>query len=292
MSGEPYSDGGPARAWMFRAGVGVLVAVVGVVLYWVTHREEGKTMALSQEQEKQLGAQAFNQVLSQSRILRDQPVVQQVKEVTERLERATANPRFLEATHIPQRHFDWSVAVVQSKEVNAFCLPGGKMVVYTGILPVCKTEAGLATVMGHEISHALARHGSQRMAQEHMAQIAMGGASVSLSDMSPAQRQQVLAALNAGARFGLLMPYGRKHESEADKLGLFLMATAGFDPREAVKFWMRMQKMSANRTPEFMSTHPSHETRIRDLEKLMPEALKLYKADPDLSDQPLKWPPR
>jgi predicted Zn-dependent protease len=132
--------------------------------------------------------------------------------------------------------------------------------------------------MGHEISHALAHHGAERMSQQKIAEIVVGVGGASLGNMSPEQRRRTMRALNAGAQFGILK-YSRKHESEADHIGLLLMATAGYDPRQAVKFWERMSKMGGGKQPpEFMSTHPSHETRIRDLEKWMPEALKLYKA--------------
>jgi predicted Zn-dependent protease len=170
----------------------------------------------------------------------------------------------------------WEVQVVRDRQVNAFCLPGGKIVVYTAILPVCETDAGLATVMGHEIAHALAHHGAERMAQQQMAQVAVSAAGSSMGDMDPAQRQRMMQVLNAGARFGILK-YSRSHESEADHVGLLMMATAGYDPRESVRFWARMRAQAGGgKTPEFLSTHPSHETRIRDLERWMPEALRLY----------------
>ena len=156
------------------------------------------------------------------------------------------------------------------------------------------TAAGLATVMGHEISHALAHHGAERMAQTQIAQVLLGGAAGSLGDMDPQQRVEVLRVLNAGAQFGILK-YSRKHETEADHMGLFLMAAAGYDPHETVKFWERMQSATkgGGRTPEFMSTHPSHETRIRDLLNLIPRAEPLYRASPDrdLPDEKLLWPP-
>jgi metalloendopeptidase OMA1, mitochondrial len=239
-------------------------------------------VAVNPEQEKALGLQAYQEVLSKSDVIREGPVVDAVRRITGRLVDATRNPDFLRITQLQQPpDFKWEVRVVRSQQVNAFCLPGGKMVVYTAILPVAETHAGLATVMGHEISHALAHHGAERMAQTQIAQILTTGAGASLGDMDPQQQQEVMRVLNAGAQFGILK-YSRKHESEADHMGLFLMAAAGYDPHETVKFWERMQKATkgGGGTPEFMSTHPSHETRIRDLTNWIPQAEPLYKANP------------
>jgi metalloendopeptidase OMA1, mitochondrial len=239
-----------------------------------------QVVALTPQEESRLGVQAFQEVLSQSDVLRDGPVVQAVREVAQRLAAATDNQRFLQETKQPAQKFEWQVRVVRSKEVNAFCLPGGKIVVYTAILPVAETDAGLATVLGHEISHALAHHGAERMAQQQIAQIGVLSAGASLGDMDPQHRNEVMMALNAGARFGILR-YSRRHESEADHMGLLLMAAAGYDPEESVRFWERMQKTSkGGAPPEFLSTHPSHERRIRDLTNWIPEAMPLYKAAP------------
>ncbi len=298
MSGEPDYGGGQARAWMMRIGVAVVLAAVGVGFIAVrscSRDPEGKITftELPADKEVALGVQAYNEVLKDARVIRSGPIVTQVRSVTNRLVKATSNPQFLEHFTLPDVPFRWQVEVVQSKEVNAFCLPGGKMVVYTGILPVCETEAGLATVMAHEISHALARHGNARMTQQKMVEVGLAGVSAGLGDMDPQQRQQVLRVLNAGSKFGILA-YSRKHESQADRIGIYLMAAAGFDPKEAVKFWERMKaRAGGGRTPEFASTHPSHETRIRDLVNLVPRAEPLYKSSPnrDLPDEKLKWPP-
>jgi metalloendopeptidase OMA1, mitochondrial len=246
-------------------------------------------VAVGGEQEKALGLQAYQEVLSQSDVVRGGPVVEAVRRVTDRLVKATANPEFLRITGLKgPPDFKWEVQVVRSQQVNAFCLPGGKMVVYTAILPVCQTDAGLATVMGHEIAHALAQHGAERMAQTQMVNIGMTAAGGALGNMDPNDRAKIMAVLNAGAKFGILK-YSRKHESEADHIGLLLMAAAGYDPRESVKFWERMRKMAGGgKTPEFLSTHPSHETRIRDLENWMPQALSLYKASGLAGEPPKK----
>ncbi|HYP16300.1 MAG TPA: M48 family metallopeptidase, partial [Opitutus sp.] len=172
--------------------------------------------------------------------------------------------------------FDWQVSVIRSDQANAFCLPGGKIAVYTGILKHTQNEAGLAAVMGHEMAHAIARHGSQRLLQSSLTQTVMMGASLSFTDMDWNQRRMVLAALGAGAQFGVLLPFSRKHEGEADELGLLYMARAGYDPAEAIAFWGRMAEAGGQQPPEIASTHPSHGTRIQHLRELLPKAQAEY----------------
>jgi predicted Zn-dependent protease len=178
--------------------------------------------------------------------------------------------------------FNWQVSVVANDQVNAFCLPGGKIVVYTGILPVAETEAGLATVIGHEVAHAVGRHGAQRVFQNQLVQTALVGASFSLSDLDYRQRQTIMGLLGAGATYGVLLPFGRDHETEADQMGLLYMARAGYDPREAIPFWERMGQAAGNGgPPEFMSTHPSHGTRIENLQAFMSRAIAEYEKASD-----------
>lgn len=260
----------------------ILIALVAIGFLMVQSCQEGpfgrrQHVAIDAEQEAALGAQAFTEVLSEGEVVGG-PLGEAVKQITDRLAKATQNPEFLRLTKQKPQDMGWEVRVLRSKEVNAFCLPGGKMVVYTGIVPVAQTNAGLAVVMGHEISHALAHHGAERMMHQKIAQIGVTAAGVSLGDLDPQQRMQVLQVLNAGAKFGILS-YSRKHESEADHMGILLMAAAGYDPREATRFWERMAKVSGGKSPpEFMSTHPSHETRISDLNGWIPDALPLYDA--------------
>jgi predicted Zn-dependent protease len=214
--------------------------------------------------------QAYQDVLDHERAVTSGPEFEMVKRVAARLAAATGTQG---------ADFDWRVSLIQSSEQNAFCLPGGKIVVYTGILPIAGNEAGLATVMGHEMAHATARHGAQRVLQQELAQTALIGAQVSLSQMDSRERAGVMAAIGAGAQYGVLLPFSRDHESEADKIGLHYMARAGYDPREAISFWERMSQLeNGGRVPEFASTHPSHETRIRDLQAEMPRALEEYQA--------------
>lgn len=235
-----------------------------------------RIVGLSPAEETSLGAQAFQQVLSESDIVTTGPAVEAVKRVAQRLADAAARPDVGQALGIPPRKFDWAFRIVRSNQVNAFCLPGGKVVVYTGILPVAETEAGLATVLGHEIGHALARHSAERMAQEQLVRLGQVAVAGSIGDLSPDQQRQVLAVMGAGSQFGVLLPFSRKHESEADHIGLILMAAAGYDPREAPRFWERMQRSGGARNPEFLSTHPSPEHRMRDLQGWASEAMPFY----------------
>jgi predicted Zn-dependent protease len=173
--------------------------------------------------------------------------------------------------------YAWEFSVVESKEVNAWAMPGGKVVMYTGILPLCKGEAGMAVVMGHEIAHVAARHGNERMSQALLVQ--MGGMALAAALRNrPAETQKLwLAVFGMGAQVGMLLPYSRLHEKEADRLGMILMAMAGYDPNNAVSFWERMAELNTgSKPPEFLSTHPSDATRIKLLKEELPEALGYY----------------
>ena len=169
--------------------------------------------------------------------------------------------------------------------MNAFCLPGGKVVVYTGILPVAESEAAFATVLGHEMAHATSRHGSQRVLEQNLAQTAMTGVAMSLSDVDYDKQRAIMGALGAGAQYGVLMPFSRKHESEADEIGLIYMARAGYDPRQSISFWERMEHTGRSQPPEFLSSHPSHGTRIQQLEAEMPKALEEYHKSASAEEQ-------
>lgn len=173
--------------------------------------------------------------------------------------------------------YKWEFNLVNSNEVNAWCMPGGKVVVYSGILPVTQTEAGLAIVMGHEIAHAVARHGNERMSQMMVTQLGGVALDVALSQKSEQTRALFNTAYGAGTTVGVILPHSRLQETEADKLGLIFAAMAGYDPREAPAFWQRMAAKGGSKTPEFLSTHPSNQTRIKDLQNYMPQALKYYK---------------
>lgn len=171
------------------------------------------------------------------------------------------------------KDYQWDYKLVESKEVNAWCMPGGKIVVYSGILPIAKDDAGLAAILGHEVAHALANHGQQRMSAGMLQQIVGMGLGVAVSEKSPETQQAFMQAYGITTQFGAMMPFSRSHESEADKIGLTLMAIAGYNPENAIYIWERMSASSGGQAPpEFMSTHPSNSTRIANIRSLIGSA--------------------
>jgi predicted Zn-dependent protease len=251
----------------------IIAAVVILFQYLGSNKfrdpETGKVHrgALSSGDEATLGLQSYQEVLSTSDVVSSGPDVDLVTRVARRL---------IPATGDVANDFQWEVSVVRSPQVNAFCLPGGKIVVYTGIIPLAQNEAGLATVMGHEMAHATLHHGSQRLLKQGLMQTAMMGAAAATGSMDNGKRQMVMAALAGGAQFGILLPFSRDQESEADHTGLLYMARAGFDPHEAITFWERMSKSGGAHPPAFMSDHPSDGARIERLKEEMPKAQAAY----------------
>jgi predicted Zn-dependent protease len=242
--------------------VALVVVALATACARVPYTNRSQLILVSQQEEMQLGAQAFQQTVKQSRVVQDPGVVQPIETVGRRLAAVANRP-----------DFQWQFVVLEdSKQANAFCLPGGKVAVYTGILPIAKDANGLAVVMGHEIAHAIARHGAERMSQATVAEL--GGQVVGAVTQSPA----VMAAYGLGAQYGVLMPYGRSQESEADRIGLMLMAQAGYDPRAAIGFWERMSNSDGDGPPEFLSTHPSHGTRAEQLQEWMNDAVAAYES--------------
>jgi metalloendopeptidase OMA1, mitochondrial len=231
--------------------------------------ETGKAVrvAMSPEQESRLGLQSYQEILAHSQPISRGPEYEMVIKVTSKLVKS------VDAT---SKDFSWEVSLLNDPQVNAFCLPGGKIAVFTGILPITQGEDGLATVLGHEIAHATARHGAQRLLTQQLAHTALMGAQISFSDMDRSQKQAVLGILGAGVHYGVLLPYGRKHELEADAMGLSYMARAGFNPAASIGFWTRMASTSQGAPSEFLSTHPAHVSRIARLKELLPEAIKEY----------------
>jgi metalloendopeptidase OMA1, mitochondrial len=237
--------------------------------------------------ENKLGAQAYQQVLQDPKVQlsSDPREVEPAKRVADRIIEAAKQSKYAETA----KAFDWEVSVIKDdKTVNAFALPGGKIAVYTGIYPVARNEAGLAAVMGHEVVHALARHGAERMSQGLATQVLLTGASVAMQTQGTPAAGAIMQALGLGAQVGVLLPFSRAHESEADHVGIILSAMAGYDPREAVALWQRMeQKAGSGQPPEFVSTHPSHETRIKQLQEWMPEALQHYEQSKKVDPAPM-----
>ena len=174
-------------------------------------------------------------------------------------------------------NFSWEFNLVKDTSVNAFCMPGGKVVVFEGILPITQNEVGMAVVLGHEIAHAVAKHSSERMSQQMMVQYGASLTNSLLSNKSEATRSTLNTIYGIGTEYGVMLPYSRKHEYEADQLGLIFLAMAGYDPNEAITFWQRMAANSGGAPIEFMSTHPSDANRIAKLKELLPEAMKYYK---------------
>jgi predicted Zn-dependent protease len=221
--------------------------------------------------------QQYDQFLKENRVSTNQAAVNMVKQTGAKIKDAVE--LYMQQNNLSDRleGYRWEFNLVENEMVNAWCMPGGKVVVYTGILPVTQDEAGLAVVMGHEIAHAIAEHGNERMSQQLLQQAGAVGLMVAMKD-EPVQTQAMwLAVYGVGTQVGIMLPYSRTHESEADRLGLIFMAMAGYNPSEAPEFWQRMASQGGGQPPEFLSTHPSHETRIENLNSWIPEAMKYYK---------------
>jgi predicted Zn-dependent protease len=292
MRQNPFGGGRQTHGGQRRGGINPrFILLIGFVLYgayyWFSNRTEdpytGEQVlidsSISADDEKALGLQAYEDILSKERpVDPNSQVARQVRAIADRLiakvpevEAAMAAGNGKQANGF-WRGFEWEVNVIESPQANAFCLPGGKMAVYTGLLPVAQNADAVAVVMGHEIAHALLRHGAQRMSQQKLSQI--GQMAGSMSGMDPQQQQMIQAAMG----YGYLLPYARKHETQADEVGLMLAAAACFNPQEAVPLWERMSEASGGQAPpEFSSTHPNPGTRIQNLQALMPKAMEYRK---------------
>lgn len=225
-----------------------------------------------------MSARQYDGFLKDNRLSGDSSGARLVRKVGERIRSAVETYFRDRGLRDELNGYAWEFNLVESEELNAWCMPGGKVVFYSGLIPVCGDEAGIAVVMGHEVAHAVAKHGAERMSEGLLAQ--MGGMALAKAvENKPGETQQLwMAAFGLGAQYGVLLPHSRGQESEADHLGLIFMAMAGYDPGAAVTFWQRMSSKSAGaKPPEFMSTHPSDETRIADIRRLLPEAMKYYR---------------
>lgn len=250
------------------------LAVSALIIACATNPFTGKkTMALVGNSEIFPSAfQQYSQFLSENKVItgtadakKIETIGTKIKVAAERWLTANGHADYLDG-------YQWEYKLVESKDVNAWCMPGGKIVFYTGILPICKTDAGIACVMGHEVSHALANHGQQRMSAGLLQQLGGVGLAAATGGKSEETQQIAMTAYGAVTQFGGMLPFSRAHETEADQIGLLLMAIAGYNPDESVVFWERMSaNAGGNKPPEFMSTHPADETRIANLRALIPQ---------------------
>jgi len=222
----------------------------------------------------------YDQVLKESKLSTNQKQVNMVKSVGSRIQVAVED--FMAQNNMSDelKGYEWEFNLIEEDVMNAWCMPGGKVAFYTGIMPVCQGEAGVAVVMGHEVAHAVANHGGERMSQGLVQQLGGVALAVALSEKPQETQELFYTAYAIGTTYGAMLPYSRLHESEADKLGLIFMAMAGYDPHEAPKFWQRMKAQSeGGQPPEWMSTHPAHDTRIQNLNDYIPKAMKYYKKE-------------
>ena len=237
-------------------------------------------MLVGENEERQMGLQAYRQVLAKEPLSHNAQAIALVEKVGRRIAAAAERPP-AEMWRAP--NYRWEFKVIEKNEPNAFCLPGGKVAVYTGLLPITRTEAGLATVIGHEVAHALARHGAERMSDQMVASVGTAAVAATLaatvSGRSQTYLPAMMAALGAGATVGFVLPMSRAQESEADRIGLVLMALAGYDPHAAIGVWERMRAASSGRRgqPEWLSTHPADTTRIGDIRGWVNEAMRYYR---------------
>ncbi|HBN75918.1 MAG TPA: hypothetical protein DD473_08880 [Planctomycetaceae bacterium] len=244
----------------------LLVSILGTAGCYSTPISNRKQLLLIPEQQEiTLGMQSYEDILAEEKLSSNPHYVEMVQRVGQRI-----------AAEAGHDEYAWEFRVIESPEMNAFALPGGKVAIYEGILPICENEAGLAVVMSHEIAHAIARHGGERMTQQGVATAAGKVVDFYSKDKEQKERERVRAVFGAAAQYGYILPYSRKHESEADQIGLILMSRAGYDPKEAPRFWKRFSQQGGQKPPEFMSTHPSDERRAADLEAMLPEALAEY----------------
>jgi predicted Zn-dependent protease len=225
-----------------------------------------------------LSDQQYTQVLNESKLSTDRQKVQMVNRVGKRI--ASAAEEFLKESQAQEKlkNYQWEFNVIKDdKTANAWCMPGGKVAVYTGILPFTRNETGLAVVLGHEVAHAIAEHGNERMSEALLAQLGGVALAVALEEQPDETQQLFMAAYGVTANVAFLLPYSRLHESEADRIGLTLMAKAGYNPNEAVRFWQRMSEQGGSRPPTLLSTHPAPESRIEKIKSFIPEAMRHYK---------------
>jgi len=243
-------------------------ALIFTLLACQTVQQTGRTqfVVVSESQESQLGEDAYREILKKQQLSTRQNWQTQLRRVGQRI-----------AAVAEKAEYKWEFNVIQGEEINAFALPGGKVAFWEGIMPVAQDDTGIAVIMGHEVAHAIARHGAERMSQAMGVQAIGQLLSLGVGQASPGLREDFLKLYGVGASVGVLLPWGRAQESEADRIGLTLMAKAGYDPAGAITFWQRMSKASGDKPPEFLSSHPTDETRVAQIRAWLPEAMKHYR---------------
>jgi len=254
----------------------VLLFMISCSVVPMTGRKQ--FVAIPASQMISLSAESYSQVLAEAKLSTNTNYQNMVRNVGQRLTAAVESYMKMNKLEAAIEGYDWQYNVLVSEDLNAWCMPGGQIAFYEGIMPVCQDETGVAVVMGHEIAHAVAQHGNERMSQQLAIQ--MGG--IALSEALKTQKQQTIdlamVAFGVGTQVGVVLPYSRTHETEADELGLYFMAMAGYNPQAAPDFWKRMEAKSSARPPEFLSTHPDPSNRIANLERIMPKAMEYYNA--------------
>jgi predicted Zn-dependent protease len=259
---RPLGRPSPARGSLHTTLIALSLAALLAACQQAPVTGRQQFILLPESQDAQMGLQAYQEIKQESKISRDPELTRRVQRVGRRIAEISPHPEW-----------EWEFTLFENDEPNAFALPGGKVGVNTGLFRVAENDDQLAAVMGHEVAHAIARHGAERMSQGLLAQ-GLGAGAV-LGGVNP----QIVDVAAQAATLGVILPYSRTQESEADHIGLLYMAEAGYDPREAVDLWRNFEALGAERPPEFLSTHPSEGTRIERLQELMPEAMEVYRAN-------------
>lgn len=259
------------KKYLYLIGLAIFAACSTVPL---TGRKQ--ITAIPASQMLSLSNESYNDVLSESTISSNASYQQSVKRVGLRISKAVESYLTNIGREELLQGYDWEFNVIKSNELNAWCMPGGKIAFYEGIMPVCKNDNGVAVVMAHEVAHAVAKHNNERMTQQLGLQLGGVALSEALSEQKETTKNIALTVFGVGSQLGIMLPYSRSYENEADELGLYFMAMAGYDPREAPEFWGRMLEAGQSGVPEFLSTHPNPENRINRLTRIMPKAMEYY----------------
>lgn len=257
----------------------ILTALLLVACATVPLTGRRQLSLISDSEMNAMSFQQYAQVIAESSLSTSAEDTEMIKRVGGRIQAAVE--RYMEQNGLTGTlaGYEWEFNLIESDQVNAWCMPGGKVAFYTGILPVCQDEEGVAVVMGHEVAHAIAKHGAERMSHGMMTQLGGMALNEAIKNKPDQTQDLYMSAFAIGAQYGAMLPFSRQHESEADHMGLIFMAMAGYNPREAPVFWERMASLGGQKPPEWQSTHPSDETRVRQLNEWMPEALQYYQGN-------------